>query len=147
VSRSAALDDLRAAYGELLGAERRLRGRDPHRPGDLSFGQMRALHLLSREEEATAGALAKRADLSPASMTAVLDQLEDAGMIQRRRSETDRRQVIVVLTDQGAKRLAEKQAAWQQRWARELGGSSEADLEAAARVMRSIAAMLDGVGR
>ena len=147
MSRGAAIDELRSAFSELMGAERRLRGRDPHRPGELSINQVRALFQLARDEEITAGELAKRAELSPGSMTSMLDQLEASGIVRRRRSETDRRQVIVTLTDDGRELLAERRAAWQERWAAELRGCSEEELAAAVRVMRSLASMLDGIGR
>ena len=141
------LADLRSAFVELLGAERRLRGREPHRPGELSNAQVRALFQLAQDEEVTAGCLAKRAELSPASMTAMLDHLEQAGIVQRRRSAEDRRQVIVSLTEQGRERVAARRAAWEQRWQHELGGFSEEELESATRVMRAVAGLLDGVGR
>jgi DNA-binding MarR family transcriptional regulator len=147
MSREAALEELRAAFVELMGAERRLRGRDPQQPGDLSHGQVRALFVLGDDEEVTAGCLAKRADLSPASMTAMLDQLERAGIVTRRRSETDRRQVIVALTAAGRERLDERRAAWNKRWLGEMSAHSDADLAAAMRVTRTMAAMLDGIGR
>jgi DNA-binding MarR family transcriptional regulator len=139
--------DLRAAFGELLAAERRLRGRDPHRRGELSTAQVRALFQLDRGEACTAGELAKRADITPASMTAMLDQLEEAGIVERHRSEQDRRQVLVQLTDKGHETLDAKRAAWELRWAEHLEHHSDEELEAAARVMRSIASLLDGMGR
>jgi DNA-binding MarR family transcriptional regulator len=147
MTSEAALEDLRSAFVELMGAERRLRGRDPQRPGDLSHGQVRALFALARDEQVTAGCLARRAELSPASMTAMLDQLEHAGMVQRRRSEEDRRQVIVSLTEAGRDRLDERRAAWNARWLAELGMHSEEELAAAMRVMRTLAGLLDGIGR
>ena len=49
------IDELRTAFGELMGAERRLRGRDPHRPGELSIMQVRALFQLARDEEGVLG--------------------------------------------------------------------------------------------
>jgi len=137
------LDDLRAAFVELMGAERRLRGRDPQRPGDLTHGQVRALLALDRDEEVTAGWLAKQAEMSPASVTAMLDKLEQGGMVERRRSATDRRQVIVALTDEGRKRLAERRAVFLERWRAGLAEHSPEELAAAARVMRSVARMLD----
>ena len=147
MSRGAAIDELRSAFSELMGAERRLRGRDPHRPGELSINQVRALFQLARDEEITAGELARRAELSPGSMTSMLDQLEASGIVRRRRSETDRRQVIVTLTDGGRELLAERRAAWEQHWSAELGGCSEAELQSAVKVMRAISAMLEGIGR
>jgi DNA-binding MarR family transcriptional regulator len=141
------IDAVRGAFIELLGAERRLRARDPGRPGELSHGHLRALMALARDEEATAGALAKGADVSPASMTAMLDQLERDGIVVRRRSEHDRRQVLVSLTDAGHELIAAKRATWDERWAAEFGSYTDDELAAAARVMRTVAAMLDGVRR
>ena len=85
------LHELRAAFGELMGAERRLRGRDPRRPRELSHAQVRALVQLAKDEEVTAGELAKRAELSPGAMTAMLDHLESEGMISGRPAPGDRR--------------------------------------------------------
>ena len=145
-TRTSSLEELRSAFGELMAAERRLRGRDPGR-GELSHVELRALFRLQAEEEMTAGALAKCAEVTPASITAMLDRLEERGIVQRRRSEQDRRQVIVSLTAAGHEQLAAKRAAWEQRWERELGTHSEEELDAAIRVIRSLAGLLDGVAR
>ncbi len=138
---------LRSAFIELMGAERRLRGRSPHRAGDLSASEVRALFQLERDSETSAGCLAKQADVSPASMTAMLDHLDADGMVSRRRSETDRRQVIVSLTDKGRECLARKRAVWDEAWRALTERHSEAELAAAAAVMHDIAGLLDALGR
>jgi DNA-binding MarR family transcriptional regulator len=143
----ATLDELRAAFIELMGAERRLRGRSAHKPGDFSAMQIRALFQLAKEPETTAGCLAKHADVSPATMTAMLDHLEKDGMVVRRRSDTDRRQVIVSLTEQGQELLAAKRAVWDLRWREMLEHHSDGELAAAARVMHDVAGLLDSLGR
>jgi DNA-binding MarR family transcriptional regulator len=140
-------ESLRSAFIELMGAERRLRGRSPHRKGDLSATQIRALFQLERESEIPAGCLAKTADVSPASMTAMLDHLEQDGMVSRRRSETDRRQVIVSLTDQGREHLVRKRAVWDAAWRELADRHSAAELATAAAVMHDIAGLLDSLGR
>jgi DNA-binding MarR family transcriptional regulator len=145
--RTATLEALRSAFIELMGAERRLRGRSAHKAGDLSPMEIRALFHLGKEPETTAGCLARHADVSPATMTAMLDHLEKDGMVSRRRSETDRRQVIVSLTERGRDCLAVKRAAWDRRWQEMLGAHSDAELAAAARVMRDIGGLLDSIGR
>jgi MarR family transcriptional regulator, organic hydroperoxide resistance regulator len=145
---AAELDELRGAFSELMGAERRLRSRAPKVAGDLSHAQVRALIGLEKEGgEMTAGAMAKRAELSAGALTAMLDHLEAAGMIARRRSEEDRRQVIVTLTATGREKLAAKRARWEAYWQELLAGHSDAELQAAASVMRTISGMLDGIGR
>lgn len=80
-------------------------------------------------------------------MTAMLDQLEQSGMIERRRSAQDRRQVIVSLTDAGHETLAAKRTKIEQRTAEVLGPYSDAELDVAIRVMRSLAELLDSLGR
>jgi DNA-binding MarR family transcriptional regulator len=147
MTRSAALDSVRTAFGELIAADRRLKARDPQQPDDLSLSQVRALFKFQGDEEVSAGVLAKRADLSPASMTAMLDALEAAGIVERHRSIQDRRQVIVRLTEKGRERLAERKAAWQEHWVQCMGGHSDSELEAAARVFHTMAQMLDSAGR
>jgi MarR family transcriptional regulator, organic hydroperoxide resistance regulator len=145
-TRATALEELRSAFIELMGAERRLRGRSPHRAGDLSPVQIRALFQLEHSD-CTAGAMARQADISPATMTAMLDQLEADGMVTRRRSEEDRRQVIVSLTAAGREKLAAKRAFWEERWEALLAEHSEEELAAAVRVMRSVSGLLDSLGR
>jgi DNA-binding MarR family transcriptional regulator len=145
--RTATLEALRSAFIELMGAERRLRGRSAHKAGDFSAMEIRALFQLGKDPETTAGCLARQADVSPATMTAMLDHLEKDGMVARRRSETDRRQVIVSLTDRGRELLDAKRASWQQHWSEMLSHHSEDELQAAARVMRDVAALLASLGR
>lgn len=143
--RAALALELRAASSDLLAAERRLRSRDPQRPGGLSYAQVRALVMLGDAEEATAGQLARAADLTPASVTALLDQLERQGMVERRRDPADRRVVVVALTPAGRELLAEKRSRWRARWEEATAGFSDADLAAAAAVMRAMARMFDGI--
>jgi len=148
-SREAVLEELRSAFGELLGAERRLRGRDQHRRGggELSHHQVRALFHLATEPEVTAGCLAKNAELSPASMTAMLDQLEELGYVARRRSAEDRRQVLVRLTDEGRAKVQAKRRMWNEKFLSILAEHSDAELDAAVRVMRTMGGFLDSLGR
>ena len=145
--RDATFEALRSAFVELMGAERRLRGRDPHRPGELSHAQVRALFQLAKDDETTAGCLAKNAELSPASMTAMLDQLEEWGLVTRRRSAEDRRQVLVSLTDKGREKVEAKRDMWIAKFLDAVGEHSDEDLLAAVRVMRTVGGFLDTLGR
>ena len=142
---SRTLDELRMAMGELFGAERRLRGREQQQPRDLTHSQLRALIVLDKSVEVTAGELAKSADLNPASVTAMLAQLEANGIVERRRSSQDRRVCIVSLTDKGRRIVEDKRTNWQALWEAHLGDLSEQDLAAALRVMRTMTALLDGL--
>jgi len=139
---------VRKAFGELLGAERRLRARDKHcGPDELTMSQVAALFQIDVDGETPAGELARAAELSPASVTAMLDHLERNGIVVRRRADHDRRVVLVSLTDRGRAIVADRRARWLAMAAETLDGLSERDLRAAAGVMRRLAAMLDGVQR
>jgi len=112
------LDALRSAVSRLLAADRRLRSREQqHAGGGLSSTHLRALHVLTEEDEATVSALAKAADLTPASMTVAIDQLEARGLVTRRRDLRDRRQCFVTLTPSGRLEVEEKQQFWRNRMA------------------------------
>ena len=145
--RDAALAGLREEFGALLGAERRLRSRDSHRKeaGGLSNAQVRALFVLGAHEESTAGEIAERARLSPGAVSGMLDELEEAGIVSRVRCADDRRRVLVNLTDTGRKVLGERKRRWTKRWEDAMDGVDDRDIEAAAEVMRRIAASLEDV--
>jgi len=49
----------------------------------------------------TAGVLAGATGLRPAATTALIDRLEAKGLVERVRDETDRRRVLVRMTDEG----------------------------------------------
>src|SRR3954466_13211287 len=109
VATTPATEAVRLAFVELTGAERRLRARDQKcGPGELTQGQIRALFTIDTKGEATAGELAKAAELSPASVSSMLDNLERDGIVERRRSDSDRRVVVVTLTAAGQELLERK---------------------------------------
>ncbi len=137
------LDEVRLAFVELLGAERRLRSREQNRSRDLTQSQLRALSALSKVDEVTAGELAKSADLNPASVTAMLDQLEANDIIERRRAEQDRRMCMVSLTEKGRAILDERQANWLALWQEHFGHMPDEDLSAALRVIQKMVWLLD----
>jgi DNA-binding MarR family transcriptional regulator len=142
-SMQAALEDVRTSFAGLFAAERRLRGRD-HASGELTHAHIRSLRALS-DGEMTAGQLARSAELNPASVTAMLDHLEDAGIVERRRSMTDRRVCNVALTDKGRELLTIKTARWKATWMERLGGYDAAELAIAGKIARDVAELLDSV--
>ena len=123
-------------------AERHLRGVSPG-PGDLTYPQVRALAALATEQQLTAGELARSAELKPATVTALLDQLEDAGVLRRTRSTEDRRVCMVSLTDAGRELVQRRYRAWQEHWTRRLAEIPDEDLETAVRVLNEIAALYE----
>lgn len=65
----------------------------------LTAPQMLLLQTLRNKGEDTVGALAKEMSLSQATVTTILDRLEKKALISRERSTSDRRKVLVYLSD------------------------------------------------
>ena len=75
----------------------------------LSRTDMRCLELIARRGPLTAGRLAEESGLTTGAVTFILDRLEQAGMVTRRRDTDDRRRVWVEIVPDAQKRLAEAQ--------------------------------------
>jgi len=91
--------------------------RDLQRSAGLTASQMVVMQIIAREGEPGAGAIAEAARLSQATVTALLDRLEERGLVARRRSTADRRRVAVALTDAGRAVLSETPDVLQNRFA------------------------------
>jgi DNA-binding MarR family transcriptional regulator len=141
--REEAIAQLGAAFKGTMAAIRRLRGRDTHRHGELSFAQYHLLCGLAEHDERSAGELALAADLSPATVTQMLDGLAEMGLVERTRSERDRRVVNCSLTTRGREQLTERRAHLEQRWQTELAEFSVQDLATAAAVLNRLRALYD----
>lgn len=133
---------LRHSFGRFLAAERRLRGREGRPGGTLSSSHMRALFILLREAEATPGALAKAADLNPASVTAMIDQLEAHGLVERRRDTHDRRSFLISLTPAGRARVEEKERHIRSRFDEFFSDLTAEEIAMATKVLDRAACMM-----
>lgn len=142
---AAPTDELRTALREMLAAQRRMRGREAQRHGGLSFSQHAVLRALADGDVHSAGELARETDLTPASMTKMLDGLSAAGLVERVRDEVDRRRVAVRITDGGRAIQAEKEAAISAAYREVLGDASDDDIAAMAEALRRVAAIYDAL--
>lgn len=68
---------------------------------------MRCMDVLERAGRLTAGEIARQTGLTSGAVTALLDRLERAGWVRRLRDATDRRRILVELTDQARQGAAE----------------------------------------
>jgi DNA-binding MarR family transcriptional regulator len=143
-SRTEALTTLTNAFKRTNAALRRLKGRETHRPGTPSFAQNGLLFSLAEHDDVSSGELAAAADLSPATVTQMLDSLVELGLVTRTRSESDRRVVTCRLTDAGREHVAERRAKLEGHWNDALAGFSAAELAVAASVLERIATMFEG---
>jgi DNA-binding MarR family transcriptional regulator len=69
------------------------------RPFDLSFARYEALVLLYFSPKASLplGKISERLQVHPATVTNIIDRLEQQGLVQRIRPESDRRTVVAAL--------------------------------------------------
>lgn len=142
-SRAEAMEALSHAFRGAFAAVRRLRGRDSHRPCELSHAQYQVLFELFRSGELPAGELATLAEMSPASITEMLDRLTEAGLVERGRSERDRRVVVCSLTEAGRAKCEERHAQIEPLWKQALAGYSAEELAVAAGVLESLRGLFD----
>src|SRR3954453_22875602 len=77
------------------------RAEDPLAAIGLSSRQYSLLAVMDSDEPSSQLKLAGLCGLLPAQVVPVLDELESRGLVERSRSETDRRRSVVRLTDSG----------------------------------------------
>lgn len=131
------------SFKTAMAALRRLRGRETHRPGELSYAQYGLLFSLAAGGALSAGELALAADVSPASATQMLDGLEKAGLVERARSGQDKRVVLTSLTARGRQVVEARRALFEPRWRAALADFSDQDLLTASAILDRIREMFD----
>lgn len=70
---------------------------------NLHRGQGRLLHKLAEADGITQKELATRLNITPATLTRMVQNMEKNGLISRRTSESDNRKILIHLTDEGLK--------------------------------------------
>lgn len=78
--------------------------------GEMTFSQLNALYRLYRNGPQTIAAVARGADLSPTAASRMVERLVQAGLVERRENQTDRRQKHIEVTAAGIERLKDMQA-------------------------------------
>jgi DNA-binding MarR family transcriptional regulator len=141
--REQCVDGLRAAFREFARALVRMRGRDTHiASGQMTTAKFELLARLAEHGPCSAADLACAAELSPPTVAHQLDALAADGHVERERSTGDRRVVVTKLTGKGRKAIERKRKHWDGRWECALDGLDEREIEAAAKVLGRLAAML-----
>ena len=122
---------------------RRRLANERHPDNELSLNAMAVLGSLLRHGELTVGELAGHERVQPPSMTRTITCLEEAGLVVRRRHDTDGRQVVVALTDAGKGTvLADRRRrdAWLAQRLRDLTPHERAVLREAAPILERLSA-------
>jgi DNA-binding MarR family transcriptional regulator len=141
--RSEPAEELGRAFKQATVAMRRLRGRETHHPAALSYAQYTLLFGLAGGGAMSTRELAFAADLTPATVTQMLDSLEMAGLVGRVRSDRDKRIVLTSLTDEGCAVVQERRARYEPLWRAALAEFSDDELATAGAVLGRIAHLFD----
>ncbi|MFT5446088.1 MAG: DNA-binding MarR family transcriptional regulator [Gammaproteobacteria bacterium] len=83
-----------------------IHARELARAAGLTSSQRMLLQVLEENGESKAGMVATRLGITQATTTSLIDRLEKAGLVHRRRFDTDKRQVWISLTDAGRERIS-----------------------------------------
>ena len=107
----------------------------------LSETQLAALSALEVHPAMTPGELADHEKVQPPSMTRVIAVLEERNLVLRSPHPTDRRQVILTVTEEGrgvVQRVRRRKDAWLARRLAELTDSERATLRAAVPILEKL---------
>ena len=121
---------------------RRRLANERHPDNELSLGAMAVLGCLYGNGELSVGELAAHERVQPPSMTRIVNCLEDGGYVARRPHDTDRRQVVVVLSELGRDTVLADRArrdAWLARKLQDLTAEERAVLRKAAPILEQLA--------
>ncbi len=142
-SELAAPEQLGQAFKRAMAAGRRLRGRETHHPGELSYAQYSLLFGLASGCELSSRELAYAADVTAATVTQMLDTLEAAGLVERVRSPRDKRIVLTSLTERGREVIEARRARYEPLWRGALAEFSDDELRTAAAVLERLRTLFD----
>ena len=109
----------------------------------LTAPQLAALQAIERLQPITMGALARSIHLSQATLTGILTRMEKRQFITRTRSGSDRRTVVVELTDAGRAVLGSAPSLLQDRFRRELLKLEDWEQNQMLATLQRIASMMD----
>ena len=109
----------------------------------LTPSQLVFMQMLDGNEERTAGHVASRMGITQATTTVLLQKLESRGMIQKRRGEKDRRQVLLSLTEQGRRTLDDAPDGLHARFRQQFSVLADWEQQMLIASLERVAAMLD----
>ena len=140
-----AAEQVARSFKRAMAAVRRLRGRETHRPGELTDAQYGLLFCLRDQNQMSVRELAYAADLSPASVTEMLEGLMAAGLVERERSDRDRRVVLTSLTESGRGLVEERRARFEPRLRAAMEPFGEDELVVAAAVLERLRGLFEEI--
>ena len=136
-------------YEELLVSLRKvIRAIDLHskqlnKKSGLTGPQLLIMQEMARVKGTTASQIAHNVNLSPATVTNILDRLESREIIRRVRSQEDKRRVSLFLTDKGKELLLQAPQPLQEHFIENFCALQEWEQSLLLSSMQRIASMMD----
>lgn len=112
----------------------------------LTPSQIVVLQIIAQVGQPSAGVVAETARLSQATVTAILDRLEERGLVSRERDSSDRRRISVELTDKGRTALADAPDVLQNRFVARFDRLADWEQAGLIAALERVAALLDAEG-
>ena len=108
----------------------------------LTTSKLLALQTIAEEGEITIGGIAAQANLTQATITTIVDRLQEAGLVQRERATSDKRKVYVSLTEKGRSVLRDAPTALHERFSQEFDELEEWEQMQIAAVLKRLSNIL-----
>lgn len=120
-----------------------LYGRKLARMAGLTPVQVRVLQIVMNRANVTPTQISVQMGVSQATISTLLDRLETKGMIERRRSNVDRRQINIVLTEKGHTAVEGAPDPLQQKYVEEFEALADWEQSMIVAALERVVSMLD----
>ncbi len=98
-----------------------IHSRDIERLHGISVSQLQVLWVAAHHDHTPIGRLARETGVSGASLTGLVDRMEEQGLVERVRSADDKRRVLIETTEKGREVLANHPLPFDNRFVNALG--------------------------
>ena len=109
----------------------------------LTAPQFRVLQIVAENGQCTATRIAQQMRISQATVTSLVDKLVRQNMVERQRSETDRRQTNIITTEKGRQAISDAPDPLQQRFVRKFNALEDWEQATLIASLERVASMLD----
>lgn len=118
-------------------------GRDLAQSVGLTAPQFRVLQIVAENGQCTATAISHQMRITQATVTSLVDKLVRQDMVVRERSQIDRRQTNIMVTDKGRQAIAKAPDPLQQRFVRKFSALPDWEQASLIAALERVVAMLD----
>ena len=120
-----------------------MNARNLARETGLTMAQLLVLQVLADFGPLTAKEISTRVGVSQATMTSVIDRMENKELVTREKSEIDRRQTIIIVTERGSAMIANAPDPLQAIYSRRFATLSDWEQAMIVATLERVASLLD----